>query len=1467
LIVIDAPAGVSPVKNRPFDPFASEPTTGAPKQAVEESREMPGYLGRYRVTGKLGEGHFGRVYSAYDEELHRSVAIKVPRRKFSMAGNDDGYSVEARVLARLDHPNIVPVYDIERMDDGRLLIVSKFIEGSDFAAKLKSGRLHHTEAAKFIAIVADALHYAHLQGLVHRDIKPANILIDVSDKPYVADFGLALREEDFGKGPTGAGTVPYMSPEQARSEGHRVDGRSDVFSLGVVFYETLTGRRPFVAESLIDLLDQITNADPRPPRQIQDSIPKELERICLKALSKPAGQRYTTAKDMADELRMFLDSEKSTSGRMATPTSATPIPVAAPSTAPPDSSPHVPVIVPKGLRSFDAADADFFPELMPGPRDRDGLPESIRFWRRRIECRDAEDTFAVGLIYGPSGCGKSSMVKAGLLPRLPDKVIPVYVEAATELTEERLLSRLRKLCPELSAELTLSESIGVIRRGMILERGKKVLIVIDQFEQWLHARMNDKDGELIRALRQCDGGRIQCFLLVRDDFWMAISRLMHDLEIRIVEDENSADVDLFDERHAKKVLTMLGRAHGALPAGAAALTTEQQKFIDQAVTGLSQGGKLIPVRLALFSEMVKSREWTPATLKAIGGIEGVGVTFLEEAFTAATAPAQNRMHERAARAVLKMLLPEIGKDIRGTMRSRDELLAASGYVERPKDFEELMRILHKELRLVSPADPQGAELGSGSNLRLPEAGQYYQLTHDYLVPALREWLTRKQRETRKGRAELLLAEQAEVWNSRPANRQLPSFWQWANIRLTTDKSAWTHPQQKMMRKAGQHHTIRGIGIACAVVFAVLAGFVGFADHHATTLVHRLLDNDTAAAIETVQQMAPYRLFVNWRLRDALTEEGDKITKKHLNAALGLLPVDNNQVEYVFDRLLDGDPRDFVAIRELLRGHFLHIRERLWTTLESDSGGERRLRAACALAAYDDPANKRWTDVIRKDVASALVVQSPAVIAIWMNELEPLSQSLLAPLSDILQSEICLDNERSTATKLFERYAKKTKGEVDGLERKMLIPAAITDSREERINSGAVRANIGIALFQMGKCVEAARLLQIAEDPTARTLMIHRMYPRVNPAQIIQQLNSAELEPSVCYCLLLALGEYDLSRLSQAELAKFKGDLLALYRDNPDAGVHGAAEWLARQRLGLGEQLRQITKELQKRDESLLAIGMRPPNKRRWYVNSLGMTMIIVEPGKYFWRGEGDKLHKCAIDRTIAIASNDVTVEQFHKVMPNGTTPNGDEPIRGISWFQAVEFCNRLTEKESQATEYCYEPHNDKFESGMKIVSLSKMRTGYRLPTVCEWDLVSRAGSRTTYSFGEPDTLVKEYAWHGDYSNGKCQPVSRLRPNLFGLFDVHGNISKWCQGRPIYNTRNLDPANIAKEPDDIELVVDADPANPGGDANRMRPTRSGSFSEGHQHMNSARSNLYPPSGFFGDDDLRPTIGMRVVRTIR
>jgi eukaryotic-like serine/threonine-protein kinase len=193
----------------------------------------------------------------------------------------------------------------------------------------------------------------------------------------------------------------------------------------------------------------------------------------------------------------------------------------------------------------------------------------------------------------------------------------------------RLLRGLRKICPDLPAERNLIDTMAALRRGNVLRSGQKALLVLDQFEQWLFARRGEENTELVAALRHCDGENTMALIMVRDDFWLAASRFMLDLEVDLEPNTNVALVDLFDLRHARKVMAAFGRAYGALPERTRDLSKDQQAFLDQAVAGLAQDGKVISVRLALFADMVKGKPWSLATLRAVGGTEGVGVTFLD----------------------------------------------------------------------------------------------------------------------------------------------------------------------------------------------------------------------------------------------------------------------------------------------------------------------------------------------------------------------------------------------------------------------------------------------------------------------------------------------------------------------------------------------------------------------------------------------------------------------------------------------------------------------------------------------------------------------------------------------------------------------------------------------------------------------------------------------------------------------
>jgi WD40 repeat protein/tRNA A-37 threonylcarbamoyl transferase component Bud32 len=282
----------------------TDTTTGAAGGSLQK-------LGRFELTGVLGHGAFGTVYKARDAELDRTVAIKVPRAgNLAGAQEMDRFLREARSAAQLRHPSIVTVHEVGQKE-GLPYLVSDFVQGVTLTDLLSARRPGFREAAELVAEIADALQYAHEQGVVHRDVKPSNIMIGEDGKPCVMDFGLAKREAgEITMTIEGQvlGTPAYMAPEQARGEGHAVDGRADIYSLGVVLYQLVTGELPFRGTQRM-LLHQVLHDEPRPPRSLNDRIPRDLETICLKAMAKEARQRYASAADLAEDLRRFLRGE------------------------------------------------------------------------------------------------------------------------------------------------------------------------------------------------------------------------------------------------------------------------------------------------------------------------------------------------------------------------------------------------------------------------------------------------------------------------------------------------------------------------------------------------------------------------------------------------------------------------------------------------------------------------------------------------------------------------------------------------------------------------------------------------------------------------------------------------------------------------------------------------------------------------------------------------------------------------------------------------------------------------------------------------------------------------------------------------------------------------------------------------------------------------------------------------------
>jgi serine/threonine-protein kinase len=286
-------------------------TVSEPRAAVLESTgPLPREFGAYQLVEEIGRGAMGVVYKAWDKALKRFVALKMILRGSHASAIDQGrFRAEAQAAAGLTHPNIVPVHQVGE-HDGQAFFCMKYVAGRTLAGRIAAGPLPQRQAALYLAAIARAVEHAHAHGILHRDLKPSNILIDDDDRPLVTDFGLAKRVEG-GESLTGTGAIvgtpSYMAPEQ--TEGKPASPLSDVYALGAILYEMLTGRPPFLAASVVETLLLVRSEEPVKPRLLNPQIDTDLELICRKCLEKRPEHRYASAAELARDLEAFLAGE------------------------------------------------------------------------------------------------------------------------------------------------------------------------------------------------------------------------------------------------------------------------------------------------------------------------------------------------------------------------------------------------------------------------------------------------------------------------------------------------------------------------------------------------------------------------------------------------------------------------------------------------------------------------------------------------------------------------------------------------------------------------------------------------------------------------------------------------------------------------------------------------------------------------------------------------------------------------------------------------------------------------------------------------------------------------------------------------------------------------------------------------------------------------------------------------------
>jgi formylglycine-generating enzyme required for sulfatase activity len=670
----------------------------------------------------------------------------------------------------------------------------------------------------------------------------------------------------------------------------------------------------------------------------------------------------------------------------------------------------------------------------------------------------------------------------------------------------------------------------------------------------------------------------------------------------------------------------------------------------------------------------------------------------------------------------------------------------------------------------------------------------------------------------------------------------------------------------------------------------------------------------------VKQLAGYRLWANPLLLGHL-QDSPEDSKEHLHASLALLPVDEGQVEYLYGRLLQAGPTELPVIRDALGGHRDALVGRLWAVLEdAQANRDKRFRAACALAAYDvteDEANrKRWEAVspFVADQLLAAVQQNPSHYDPLLKTLGPVRDRLTGPLSEVFRNRERPDADRSWAANILAEYAANQPDvlaalllDADDKQFAVLFPKTAahrepilaicsdivdtplgtqkTDKDKERLAKR--QANAAVGLLRLGEPAKVWPLLQRhpPDDPRARSYLIHRLSPLgADPGDLVKQL-SVEKDISVRRALLLSLGQFTPDQLPPAGRQPLIPEVLRLYRGEPDAGLHGAAEWLLRawkQDQSLKELEQQWMKDQQQRKERLEQIATHLEEAKQrgeapWYVNGQGQTMVVIPGPVEFLMGsppteagradgpEGqiEMRHLKRVGLSYALASKEVTVEQFlrfrgHHDYSKEHSPTADCPVTVVTWYDAAAYCNRLSKQEGiPQNQWCYEPNDDKqFAEGMRVKPNYLSLTGYRLPSEAEWEYACRAGAVTSRYYGETEELLGMYAWYAKNSMdrwmlpGPAGQAMPRKPNDLGLYDMLGNAVEWCQDQFAY---------YSVEPGDRPSEDKADKEEVKDDLSRV--LRGSSFTNPAVAVRSALRDGGRPTYRFAN------VGFRPARTFR
>jgi formylglycine-generating enzyme required for sulfatase activity len=688
-----------------------------------------------------------------------------------------------------------------------------------------------------------------------------------------------------------------------------------------------------------------------------------------------------------------------------------------------------------------------------------------------------------------------------------------------------------------------------------------------------------------------------------------------------------------------KVLGYFGQSLGKLPLDVSDWSRGQLSFLEGAVEALGsrQGGKVIPVQLALFAELFRDLEWTAEELARQGGTDGIGTRYLVQIFSGGDAREEVRQHREAAMRLLEELLPADGEDIRGLRLPESELRRACGYAGDSHSFQQLIDLLEVRLKLIARRDPFQQSGAAGGE-------PCFMLTHDFLVPSIRAWVAVELGGTAAGRAETLLRSREKTYAGRREQRQLPSLPEWIFIRLLTSRQHWTDGQRRMMAVAARSHLLRaGLTGGCLLV-AIWLGVRIIAERDA----HNSLDKLTRAGADELISIFPeidsQREYVVPLLRDVLAgveqEEhanggAQSVSRKQLHTRLALVRWDASQIDWLLEQLLlPQTDLDYVAaIHWRLQGYAREVAPRLLSLLRDEREPPvRRFRAALGLVglprdSWGDQLLAADLELIGREMTLVFSERQPVLRTL----LKPIGVELVPILDRLFDADGVTQDQQVNAAVALLDYAGQDQVLLTRLvtratmeQMAILFPAIADDDsvvvrdvllqilgqqpggdfrQLDRVKLGRHRATAAICLLRKGDRRRFFEVFRVADDPEALSQFVARCSKYgVTATELVEcladacelrrsTLETANRESACClYGLLMALGNYPLEAIPETERGGVLAKLQEFYAQDPAAIVHSASGWLLRQ-WGQTEIVEQLDRQ---------EVLWDPTGKRDWF---------------------------------------------------------------------------------------------------------------------------------------------------------------------------------------------------------------------------------------------------------------------------